>query len=42
MKSNNKINVPEAKAGMEQFKMLICKRSRRQSAQRLQRKPDLP
>ena len=42
MKSNNQINVPQAREAMDKFKMLIRFRGRCQSDQRLQRSPDLP
>ena len=40
--SSNKLNVPEARQAMDQFKMLISQRGRRQPEERLQRRPDLP
>ena len=40
--NNNRINVPQAKEAMNQFKMQAAQESRRQPAERLQRSPDLP
>ena len=40
--SSNKLNVPQAKQGMDQFKMLIRQRGRRQPQAGLQRRPDQP
>ena len=37
--SSNKLNVPQARQAMDQFKMLTRQRGRRQPQERLQRRP---
>ena len=39
--NSNKINVPEARAAMEQFKFEVAKRNRRTPEKGLQRRPDI-
>ena len=40
--SSNRLNVPQARQAMDQFKMLTRQRGRRQPQKRLGRRPDLP
>ena len=40
--SSNRLNVPEARLAMDQFKMLLRQRGGRQPQAGLQRRPDQP